>query len=393
MKPLNEISAAIIGTGFIGPVHLEALRRLGVRVAGVLGSSPEKSAVAAKNLGLPRGYASLPDLLSDPSIDVVHITSPNRHHREQVMACFAAGKHVICEKPLAMSTAETSALVAAAKTHPRLIAAVNYNVRFYPLCLQARAMIRNGEIGEILHVTGSYMQDWLLYATDYNWRVDAGEGGSLRAVGDIGTHWLDLMGFVTGLRVESLLADLWTAHPVRQRPTDTGSETFSGKIQSTKRTTEDVPIRTEDYGSILLRFEGDRRGAVTVSQMAAGRKNCIRFEIAGTKKSLAWNSESPQELWMGDREGPNAILMTDPSLLREEVRPFANYPGGHQEGFPDTFKQLYRAVYMDVRAGKPSASPLYATFADGHREVELCEAILQSNQTKAWISDLAEGKS
>jgi predicted dehydrogenase len=392
MKPLHEISAAILGTGFIGPVHVEALRRLGIRVAGILGSSPEKSQAAAKSLGLPRGYASLSELLADPSVDVVHITSPNRYHRDHVLACFAAGKHVICEKPLAMSARETSELVAAADAHPHLIAAVNYNVRFYPLCLQARAMIRNGEIGEILHVTGSYLQDWLLYPTDYNWRVEAGEGGNLRAVGDIGTHWLDLVGFVTGLRVESLLADLWTVYPVRQKPVNAGSETFTGKIAAGARKTEDVSIQTEDYGSILLKFEKGRRGSLTVSQMAAGRKNCIRFEISGTKKSLAWNSESPQELWIGDRSGPNSLLMTDPSLLHADVRPFANYPGGHQEGFPDTFKQLYRAVYHDIQAGKRSAEPLYATFADGHREVVLCEAILESYKKGAWVSHIDEGK-
>jgi predicted dehydrogenase len=390
MKPLHEISAAILGTGFIGPVHVEALRRLGINVAGILGSSAEKSQAAAQNLGLPRGYGSLAELLSDPAVDVVHITSPNRYHRDQVLDCFKAGKHVICEKPLAMSTRETKELVAAAAVHPHLIAAVNYNVRFYPLCLQARSMIRNGEIGDILHVSGSYLQDWLLYPTDYNWRVEAGEGGNLRAVGDIGTHWLDLLGFITGLSVESLLADLWTAHPIRQKPVNAGSETFTGKVQSSARKTEDVPIQTEDYGSILLKFNGGKRGAVTVSQMAAGRKNCIRFEISGTKKSLAWNSESPQELWIGDREGPNSVLMTDPSLLHADVRPFANYPGGHQEGFPDTFKQLYRAVYHDIQNGKRSADSLYATFADGHREVALCEAILESHKKAAWVSHLAE---
>jgi len=388
MKPLHEITAAVVGTGFIGPVHVEALRRLGVRVSGVLGSSAEKSEAVAKDLGLPRGYRDFTELLADRFVDVVHLTSPNRLHREQVLACLEAGKHVVCEKPLAMSSKETAELVKAAKAHPNLVTAVNYNVRFYPLCLQARAMVRNGEIGDILHITGSYMQDWLLYTSDYNWRVDAEEGGALRAVGDIGTHWLDLLGFVTGLHVDALLADLWTAHPVRQRPANASLETFTGKLQSGARTTLDVPIQTEDYGSILLKYSGGQRGALTVSQIAAGRKNCIRFEIAGTKKSLAWNSESPQELWIGDRTAPNSVLMTDPSLLHDEVRPFANYPGGHQEGFPDTFKQLYRAIYGDVQVGKPSAAPLYATFEDGHREVVLCETILESHKKNGWISRL-----
>lgn len=388
MRSLHEISTAVVGSGFIGPVHVEALRRLGIRVAGILGSSPQKSAIAAATLGLPRGYASLTELLADGDVDVVHLCSPNRHHRGQVLACLDAGKHVVCEKPLAMTSAETEELTKAAKQHPNLITAVNYNVRFYPLCLQARAMIRAGEIGEILHVTGSYLQDWLLFPSDYNWRVDASEGGALRAVGDIGTHWLDLVGFVTGLHVDSLLADLWIAHPVRQRPVDDLTQTFTGKLRSGVSATRKIPVQTEDYGSILLKFSGGQRGALTVSQIAAGRKNCIRFEIAGTKKSLAWNSESPQELWIGDRTAPNALLMTDPSLLSDEVRPFANYPGGHPEGFPDTFKQLYRAVYQDVQAARPSATPLYATFEDGHREVVLCEAILESHRKPGWVSGL-----
>lgn len=388
MRPLHEICTAVVGTGFIGPVHVEALRRLGIRVAGILGSSREKSETAAARLGLLRGYASLTELLADRDVDVVHLCSPNRHHHAQVLACLDAGKHVVCEKPLAMTSAETQELMKAAKQHANRVTAVNYNVRFYPLCLQARAMIQAGEIGEILHVTGSYLQDWLLFPSDYNWRVDASEGGALRAVGDIGTHWLDLVGFVTGLHVDSLLADLWTAHPARTRAVDDLTETFTGKLGSGVSARREISIETEDYGSILLKFSGGARGAVTVSQVAAGRKNCIRFEIAGTKKSLAWNSESPQELWIGNRSAPNALLMTDPSLINEEVRPFANFPGGHQEGFPDTFKQLYRAVYRDVQAARPSAAPLYATFEDGHREVVLCEAILESHRKNGWVSGL-----
>jgi predicted dehydrogenase len=388
VKPLHHISAVVVGTGFIGPVHVEALRRLGIRVAGILGSSAEKSRRAAASLGLSRGYASLKELLEDRDVDVVHIASPNRYHREQVLASLDAGKHLVCEKPLAMTSAEAAELVNAAKAHAHLVTAVNYNIRFYPLCLQARAMVRAGEIGDVLHVTGSYLQDWLLLPTDYNWRIDSGEGGALRAVGDIGTHWLDLISFITGLQVECLLADLWTHHSVRRRPVNAGTEAFAGKLQAGEGAVREIPVETEDYGSILLRFSGHARGALTVSQIAAGRKNCIRFEISGTKKSLAWNSEAPQELWIGDRTAPNALLMTDPSLMDEEVRPFANYPGGHQEGFPDTFKQLYRAIYQDVQSGRPSAAPLYATFEDGRREILLCEAILKSHRTNSWVSGL-----
>ncbi|PZA06300.1 MULTISPECIES: Gfo/Idh/MocA family protein [unclassified Meiothermus] len=379
------IKVGIVGTGFIGPVHVEALRRIGVEVKGVLGSSPEKSRRAAEYLGLEQGYASYAEMLSDPEVAVVHLTSPNRFHREQVLRALEAGKHVICEKPLGMNTQETKELLAAAQQHPELVTAVNYNLRFYPLCLQAREMVRRGEIGEVFHVKGSYVQDWLLYPTDFNWRVLAEEGGELRAIGDIGTHWLDLVSFITGLEVEEVMADLYTVHPIRQRPPAGSVETFSGKKGSREAATEPVKITTEDYASVLLRFAGGKRGVLTVSQVTAGRKNRIEWEIAGSERALAWNGERPNELWIGERNAANRLLIRDPSLLEGEAARYTSYPGGHNEGFPDTFKQLYRAVYADIKAGRASQNPLYATFEDGHKELALCEAILESSKQGQWV--------
>ncbi len=373
-------TAAVVGSGFIGPVHVEALRRLGVRVKGVLGSSAEKSIAAAKQLGLAVGYPSYDALIGDAEIDVVHIASPNRLHAPMAEQALRAGKHVVCEKPLAMTSAETARLVELAAARPRQVAAVNYNVRFYPLALEARAMIRRGELGRIYSVRGAYVQDWLLLETDWNWRVDPAEGGELRAVGDIGTHWMDLIGFVTGLEPRSLLADLSTCLPTRIRPR--GSvETFSGVVQPGER----VPVATEDWGSVLFHYDGGARGSLDVSQVTAGRKNRITFEIAGEKAALAWDSERPNELWIGRRGRPSELLLKDPALLDPEVRPFANYPGGHNEGFPDTFKQLYRAVYARIDDPQSPAPPLYATFADGHRELLLCEAILASHRGRVWV--------
>lgn len=382
--PVDTPYAVVVGTGFIGPVHVEALRRIGVHVRGILGSTPEKSREAARRLELPRGYADYADVLSDPEVSVVHLTSPNRHHRAQVMAALAAVKHVICEKPLAMTAAETAELAAAEAAHPHLICAVNYNVRFYPLALHARSLVRKGEIGELFHLHGSYMQDWLLYPTDFNWRVIAEEGGDLRAVGDVGTHWLDLATFVSGLEIESVMADLRTVHPVRQRPT-AGSATFSDADSEGPDSTQPTPITTDDYGSVLLRFKGGARGACTFSQVAAGRKNCIRLELSGSKRSLAWNSERPDELWLGERGKPSQLLQRDPTILDATAARFSNYPGGHAEGYPDSFKQLYRAIYDDISSGRRSPEPLYATFADGHRELLLCEAIAESHRRGAWI--------
>jgi predicted dehydrogenase len=380
---MTQVGAAIIGTGFIAPVHLEALRRLGRPVLGVLGSTPEKGSAAARNWGLPQSYGRLEDVLEDPAVSVVHIASPNRLHFEQCRQALAAGKHVVCEKPLAMTATETAQLVNVAPQSGR-VAAVCYNVRFYPLCLEARQRIATGQIGRVYHVAGSYVQDWLLHETDFNWRVLTDEGGALRAVADIGTHWLDLITFITGLEIEQVCADLRTFLPKRRRPK--GSvETFQGKMGAQSET-EPIAIHTEDYGSILLRFRGGASGCLTVSQVTAGRKNAIRFEIAGSQGALAWNSERANELWLGHRDEPNDLLSRDPALLGLETRRFTNFPGGHDEGFPDTFKQLFRAVYEYIEAGNWNAPRPFPTFADGHHEVVLCEAILRSQRESRWMS-------
>jgi predicted dehydrogenase len=378
----TQLGAALVGTGFIGPVHVEALRRLNRPVVGVLGSSPARSQAAARSLGIPRAYGNFAELLGDPSVQVVHLASPNRLHFEQCRQALAAGKHVLCEKPLAMTVAETAELAALAERTPH-VAAVCYNVRYYPLCREVHQRIRDGQLGAVYHVTGGYVQDWLLYDTDFNWRVLAEEGGALRAVADIGTHWLDLVTWMTGLEVERVCADLRTFLPVRRRPKG-GVETFQSKLDSPAET-EPVAIDTEDYGSILLRFRGGASGCFTVSQVTAGRKNCLRYEIAGARSTLAWDSERPNELWLGHRDRPNELLMRDPALLHPSLRRFTNYPGGHNEGFPDTFKQLFRDVYEYIEAGDMQAPRSFPTFRDGHREVQLCEAVLRSHREGRWI--------
>lgn len=379
---MQEIGAAVVGTGFIGPVHVEALKRLGVKVVGVLGSSAEKSQRAAEAMGLPIGYARFEEILADARVQVIHLTTPNRLHYPQARAALEAGKHVMCEKPLAMNAVESAELVELAQKSGRA-AGVTYNIRFYPICLQAREMARAGEIGEIYSICGSYVQDWLLYDTDYNWRVLAEEGGELRAVSDIGTHWLDLAQAVSGLTVEEVCADLCTVHPVRTRPAGE-VETFTGKL-ARESATIPVEIRTEDYGCVLLRFAGGARGCLWVSQVTGGRKNCLRLEIAGSKCALAWESERPNELWIGHRDRPNELLLRDPALAPEAVRPYINYPGGHNEGFPDTFKQCFRAFYSYIAAEDFSAPAPFPTFADGHREILLCEAILKSHRERRWV--------
>jgi predicted dehydrogenase len=369
----------VIGSGFIGPVHVEALRRLGRPVVGLLGSTPERGRSAADALSIPRAYQDLAELLADPAVNVVHVTSPNRYHFDQCRKTLEAGKHVVCEKPLAMNSAETARLVELAD-RSGVIAAVNYNVRFYPLCLEVRQRIASGAAGPVYHVAGSYLQDWLLFDTDFNWRVLPETGGELRAVADIGTHWLDLITFVTGLEIEAVCADLATVIPTRQRPTG-GVATFqSGTVRGSA--TEPVAIPTEDYGSVLLRFRGGSRGAFTVSQVTAGRKNRLTFDVAAARTAYGWDSEQPNTLHVGYRDRPNEALVRDPALIHPSVARFADYPGGHAEGFPDTFKQLFRAVYGAI----DGENEVYPTFADGHREVVICEAINRSHREGKWIT-------
>ncbi len=378
---MQKHSAVVIGTGFIGPVHVEALRRSGVNVAGIVGSSPKKSRAAAEQLGLPDRYSTFEDVLADSSVTSVHITTPNRFHYEQASAALAAGKHVLCEKPLAMNSQQSQKLVDQAASSG-LAAGVAYNIRFYPLCHEASVVAASEDFGDTLHVTGSYVQDWLLHADDFNWRVLASEGGQLRAVADIGTHWLDLVQFVTGQQVTRVFADLQTVHPTRYRPVG-GAETFSGGNTNPK--TQPVEIDTEDAGCILLRFSGGGHGSLHVSQTTAGRKNCLRFEIAGSRQAMAWNSEQPNALWLGKRDAANHSIIRDPSLMSNEAAAVSNYPGGHNEGFPDTFKQLCIAFYRYIDAGDFAAQPPMPTFADGHREIKLCEAILESHRMQQWI--------
>jgi predicted dehydrogenase len=380
---MARIGVGVVGAGFMGAVHAEALRRAGCDVVGVLGVSEAETSKFAGSIGA-RGYSSFAELLGDPAAQSVHVATPNKLHFQMAKAVLEAGKHVLVEKPLAMTSAETSQLVEIAKRRRGQAAAVNYNLRFYPLNLEARERVRGGALGKIHHVTGSYVQDWLLLDTDYNWRVLAAEGGVLRAVADIGTHWLDLIHAMTGLEVESLCSDLATVHPVRRRPKGE-VETFSGKLAKEDEL-EPVPIETEDYGAILLRFKGGARGTLVVSQVTAGRKNCLRYELAGETGALYWNSENPEELWLGKRSGPNEVLMRDPSLLSTAARGAISVPGGHAEGYADTFKQHFRAFYAYVAKGDFSAPAPFATFEDGHREVVLCEAALESHRKHAWVT-------
>jgi predicted dehydrogenase len=370
----------VIGTGFIGTVHVEALRRIGVQVRGVLGSTPERGRARVDALGVPRAYDSLGDLLADDTVDVVHVTSPNDLHVSQSREILAAGKHVVCEKPLAMTAADSAELVRLASSSG-LVNATNFNIRYYPLNQHAHEMIAEGGLGEVRLVTGRYFQDWLLLESDWNWRLQPDRGGALRAVGDIGSHWLDLMTFVTGQHVSEVMADLSTFIGTRHEPTGP-VETFS-----TARSAETLEreISTEDTASILLRFDGGARGAVSISQISPGRKNSLVYEIDGSDGAWGWDSEQPDQAWAGHRERPNEVLIRNPALMGAAGQAASSLPAGHVEGFFDTFCAHFRAVYADVVAGAPSSCPSYPTFADGHDEMLVGDAIARSAREGRWI--------
>lgn len=382
---MRKIKVGIIGTGFIGPAHIEALRRLGyVDVVALADINEEVAKEKAELLYVEKYYGDYRNLLEDKEIQVVHICTPNYLHYQIAKEALLIGKHVICEKPLAMNSQEGEELIRIAKEN-NLVNAVHFNLRFYPLMHHLKKMIERGELGKIFAVNGSYQQDWLLYETDFNWRLLPEFGGKSRAVADIGSHWLDLIEFVTGLKVVEVFADFATFHPIRKKPLKP-VETYAGKLMNSDDY-EDIEIKTEDYATVLLKFDNGAHGSMTVNQVAAGRKNRLYFEIYGSKKGVSWNSERPNELWIGRRDGSNEILMKDPSLLDSYAREIISYPGGHNEGFPDTIKQLFGKVYKYIlREGyKKGEVPDFPTFEDGQREIILCEAILESAYNDKWV--------
>src|SRR5579863_1950402 len=382
---MDRIRTAVIGTGFMGRTHLEALRRVeNVDVVEVAATSLGKARAAAAGYNVLNATGDWRDVIADPSIDAIHITTPNVSHFAIAKAAFEAGKHVLCEKPLAMSVAEAETLVAlqAAK---KLRGAVNHNLRCYPMVQQMRSLREAGDFGDILVVQGTYSQDWMLYQTDWNWRVEPAAGGVSRVMADIGSHFFDMAEHVTGLKVTAVCSDLQTFWPTRKRPAS-GGETFSGKLGASGETI-DMAVTTEDFGATIFRMaENGReraRGAMTASQVSAGRKNGLVLEIYGTKGGASWRQETPDELWLGHRDAPNQLLLKDPSLMDEKARSYADYPGGHGEGYPDTQKQLFRRFYASI--ADPALTPDYPQMADGLRQLKILDAELASHKARAWV--------
>jgi predicted dehydrogenase len=386
MGTMKPIRTAIFGTGFMGRVHLEALRRVEfVEAVAIAGRNAEAARRLGAGFSIPAIAADYHDVLRDRAIDAVHICTPNAQHFLMAKDALQAGKHVLCEKPLAISVDEAEELVSLA-ARQGLRNCVCHNLRFYPMVQQMRRLCDGGDLGEILVVQGTYSQDWLLYDTDWNWRVDSKAGGPSRAMADIGSHWFDMAEHVTGLRLTSLCADLQTFHPTRKQPKQS-VETFANKLPGPEDYIE-TAVDTEDFGAVIFRMGARTRGSVTASQVSAGRKNRLSIEIYGTRSSVAWDQERPDELWAGQRDTGNQIFVKDPSLLKPAARSYADLPGGHSEGYDDTFKQLFRRFYAaiaETSIGAAGATQEYPLFVDGLRQLTILNAALLSHRTRRWI--------
>ena len=383
---MQTINCAVIGSGFMGTAHVEALRRIpGVHIAAIISDDQPRAKEIARDFNIPAVIANWQDLRTMGDIQVVHNCTPNYLHYPINKAMILAGKHVISEKPLTLISKEAAELVKLAAAH-NIVTAINFNYRFYPILQHVRSLISDGDLGEIYYIHGHYLQDWLFYETDYNWRLETELSGTSRAMADIGSHWCDMVQFLTGLQISSVLARLITIHKQRKKP-EHAVETFKGKEEKVQRKAKNIPVNTEDIASVMLTFDNGSGGVLTVSQVSAGRKNHFSCEIDGSRKSVSWNQENPNELWIGYREKANEIMIKDPSLLHRNARPYAHYPGGHPEGYPDGPKNLFNNVYNYIRAGKSPAKdpPNFPTFRDGLRANRIVDAVVRSHREQKWV--------
>ena len=377
---MKKIRVGVAGAGFIGTAHIEQLRRLG-NVEVVALSEIQDFAGKAQALFIPKGYSDYKEMIDRENLDCIHICTGNDSHFNIADYALDKGVHVICEKPLTLNTTDAEKLVKKAK-EKGLVNAVNYNYRFYAMAYQMREIVRAGELGDVYTVHGGYLQDWLYLDSDYNWRLEPEFSGDSRAFSDIGTHWLDLVQFVTGLKVTEVLADFAIFHKNRKKPLKP-IETFSG-MALRPEDYQTVPINTEDYATVLFHFENGARGCCNISQVFAGRKNQLLLAIGGSKCALHWDSEDSNTLWVGRREICNGVYVKDPSILKSAARAVTGFPGGHVEGFPESFKQNFIKIYGAIAAGKQIEDE-YATFADGHKEMIFCEKVIQSAREGRWV--------
>ncbi len=379
----KKTKVGIIGAGFVTTFHIDALRRLGfVDIVALCDTNREAAEKKAREFCVPRVYTSYEDLIGDPDIQVIHNCAPNNLHFEINAKAINQGKHVFSEKPLGMNRQEAHQMLELAKKHG-IVHGVNFNYRMYPLVQDMKRRVLNGEIGEVRLVYGSYLQDWLFYDTDYNWRIEVEIGGETRAVGDIGSHWCDLLQTITGLKIVKVFADFATVIPVRKKSKTV--ETFT-KVKG-MTSYEERKVYNEDWAVVILQLENGAKGVFYVSQVSAGRKCYLNIEIAGSEKTFYWNQEAGDQMWVGYRDQPNCIIIRDPEYLSEGAKQYAVSPGGHPEGWLDTFRNNIRAFYTFLIEGKniEIEKPDFATFYDGYDIACIVDAIVESAKTGRWV--------
>jgi predicted dehydrogenase len=385
----DVVRAGVIGAGFIGAVHARAVRRAGGRVVGVAASTMSSAERAAARLGAERAFASAEALAVSADVDVVHICTPNDLHVPLAEAALDAGKHVVCEKPLATG-AEQAAALAARAARSGAVATVPFVYRFYPMVREARARV--GAVGPTRLVHGSYLQDWLSTERDDNWRVDPGPSGPSRAFADIGSHWCDLVEFVTGDRVTAVCAELVTALPERVRASP--AHAFAGPADAAPGEGRRA-VTTEDVALVLFRTAGGVHGSVVVSQISTGHKNQLRFEVAGAEATLAFDQERPDTLWIGRRTAIE-IVARDPAVLDPAAARYVTVPAGHPQGYQDCFDAFVDDTYTAIAAGSAAAVDGLPTFADGARAALVTDAVLRSAAGHRWLDvapvDLVTGR-
>ncbi|HEY0483216.1 MAG TPA: Gfo/Idh/MocA family oxidoreductase [Kofleriaceae bacterium] len=369
----DRLRAAIAGVGFIGPVHLRAARLAGAVVVGISGADPARTKAAAAALDVARVFDSSEALAVDPDVDVVHICAPNHLHAGLARLALEAGKHVVCEKPLATTAAAARELVDLAAA-AGVVAAVPFVYRFHPVVREARARIAAGKAGSIHLIHGCYLQDWLASPDDYNWRIDPALGGPSRAFADIGSHWCDLVEFVSGHRIEHVSTRAATVFAERLA----GS---AGAFQRAADAGQRVPVTGDDVVTMLFETDRGAIGTLVVSQVSPGRKNRLWFEIDAANEAIAFDQEDPERLWVGARDR-HQILLRDPAQLSEPAARYATLPAGHAQGYGDAFNAFVADTYTAIRRGAvPDGLPM---FSDGLRAALITEAVLASSRSRAW---------
>lgn len=376
---MEKLKVGIVGIGFIGAAHIEALNRLG-NINIVALTDAVNASDKAQQLSIPNSFNDFKEMIQQMNLDVIHICTPNSTHFTIAKYALEHNIHVICEKPFTATLEEAQELVAIAKTRG-LVNAVNYVNRFYPLTHHLKHIVKKGDLGDVLSIHGTYLQDWLLYDTDFNWRLLSASSGKTRVVSDIGSHWLDLVEYTTALNIIEVFADFKT-HYKKRKKAITPQKTFH-ETTTMVRDYEEIPIDTEDYASILLRFDNGSIGNLFISQMFAGKKNQLSLMISGTKASAHWDSEDTNNLLIGERNIPSKIITKDIHLLDPKSAAITSYPAGHVEGFPDALKQSFKQIYHAIL--NPSSDIDFATFEDGLRIMTICDAIYESALSDKWV--------